>query len=184
MAEDVTTLGKLIGPEKGRDAIHIAVAPVVAIQRMAPGTHIGLVPKSDPQAEYWAAPGAKPLIGIVDPFLPRPVEKGQLFYMLLYPNTIVGLRHVWAHPAFIGGDAYEAAVGEKELAMARMRVIAAAIGLDYEEVMSSIEEREFCFGDSGMPEDAREYAEEMTRLYAVIRGKVVDPDHITFRCTC
>jgi hypothetical protein len=38
---DVTKVGELIAPGSQRDAIHIAVAPVVAMERLEPGQTIG-----------------------------------------------------------------------------------------------------------------------------------------------
>ena len=94
---DSPQLGRLIEDEdRRRDAIHIAVAPVTASVRLSPGMHIGLV--SDDNTEL-VGPTENP-IGIVDPFLETDVELGQRFWLFLYPNSVTGMRHVWAHPAF------------------------------------------------------------------------------------
>lgn len=90
---DNPKLGRIIEGTANRDAIHMAIAPVVASERLAPGQHIGLV-------EDAATGAAKELLGIVDPFLAGPVFKGERFFMFLYPNTITSLRHEWEHPAF------------------------------------------------------------------------------------
>lgn len=102
-------LGRLIDDgDRRRDAIHIAVAPVTAAQRLAPGRHVGLVRADDLEL---VGPCDNP-IGIVDPFLAADVEPGQRFWLFLYPGTITALRHVWTHPAF---TAAAAAVREKKL---------------------------------------------------------------------
>lgn len=93
MREEVR-LGSLVVGNAARDAIHIAVAPVVAWENLKPGQHVGL------NAEKEAA-SDKPHIGIVDPFLIQWPVKGQRFYLCLYPHTVVGLRHDWNHPAFV-----------------------------------------------------------------------------------
>lgn len=93
LATAVETLGTIIPEGSGRDAIHVAVEPMVAMEKMFPGQHIGLVTGG-------ASSKAEDHIGIVDPFLTAPVFEGQRFWMLLYPRTITGLRHVWTHPAF------------------------------------------------------------------------------------
>jgi hypothetical protein len=100
-------LGKLIvDGDRRRDAIHIAVAPVTAAVRLAPGQHVGLVQKGNLDL---VGP-CDDNIGVVDPFLVEDIEPGQRFWLFLYPGTITGLRHVWTHPAY---TAVAAAVREK-----------------------------------------------------------------------
>ena len=95
-------LGHLIEDgDRRRDAIHIAVAPATAAERLAPGQHVGLVRAGDVER---VGPCDRP-IGVVDPFLTAAVEPGQRFWLLLYPGTITGLRHIWAHPAFTAAAA-------------------------------------------------------------------------------
>lgn len=87
-------LGQLITEEAGRDAVHVAVAPVIANERLQPGQDIGLV-----EGQEVVGVVDDP-IGIVDPFLKNPVVKGQRFWLFLYPNTITSLRHEWTHQSF------------------------------------------------------------------------------------
>ena len=87
-------LGEIIQEDRHRDAIHVAIAPVIAAARLSPGQHIGIV-------DGGVGPTDKN-IGIVDPFLRQQVSRGQRFWMFLYPNTITSLRHEWTHPAFYG----------------------------------------------------------------------------------
>jgi len=90
-------LGQLIEDgDRRRDAIHIAVAPVTAVERLSPGQHVGLVREDDPEL---VGPCDR-TIGVVDPFLTAEVEPGRRFWLFLFPGTITGLRHVWTHPAF------------------------------------------------------------------------------------
>lgn len=88
-------VGKLIEGPAFRDAIHVAIAPVVAAHGVCPGDPVGLVPGSSD-----TVCSAEPSVGIVDPFLEEPVEAGKRFYLFLYPNTVTSLRHSWTHPAF------------------------------------------------------------------------------------
>ena len=102
-------LGQLIEDgDRRRDAIHIAVAPVTAADRLTPGQHVGLVEEGNLEL---VGPCDRP-IGAVDPFLAAEVEPGQRFWLFLYPGTITSLRHVWTHPVF---TAAAAAVKEKLL---------------------------------------------------------------------
>jgi hypothetical protein len=90
-------LGQLIEDgDRRRDAIHIAVAPVTAAERLSPGQHVGLIQEGN--LELVGPCDCN--IGIVDPFLAKEVEPGQRFWLLLYPGTVTGLRHIWTHPVF------------------------------------------------------------------------------------
>lgn len=90
-------LGQLIDDgDRRRDAIHIAVAPVTAADRLVPGQHVGLIEEGNLEL---VGP-CDQNIGVVDPYLVRTVEPGQRFWLFLYPGTVTGLRHIWTHPAF------------------------------------------------------------------------------------
>lgn len=85
------SLGTTNIPETaGRDAIHIAVIRCVATTRLFPGQHVDIN----------GYPTTGKTVGIVDPYLAAPVYPDSPFWLLLYPRTITGLRHVWSHPDF------------------------------------------------------------------------------------
>lgn len=91
----LATLGTIIGPNEKRDAIHLAVEPVIAAETLRPGQHITIV-----DGRAYGAIRARAL-GIVDPFLEAyNVEIGQRFWFIMYPRQVRSLRHVWSHPAF------------------------------------------------------------------------------------
>lgn len=89
------TLGTIIGDGEARDAIHLAVEPVVAGQRLLPGQDIGLI-----DGTAFAAKNCPKALGIVDPFIVGHVEEGERFWLVVYPRQIKSLRHVWEHPDF------------------------------------------------------------------------------------
>lgn len=91
----VPNLGEEPAGDARRDAVHIAVAPVIAGYRLSPGECVG------PVYDGTQFGTCKKPIGIVDPFLTADVLPGQRFWLFLYPGTITGLRHVWSHPAFV-----------------------------------------------------------------------------------
>lgn len=95
------TLGTIIDDTQKRDAIHLAVEPVVAKNYLRPGEHV----TADGIPSY---PYSKDAVGIVDPFVigrvgelgVNMISPGERFWLVLYPRTIKSLRHVWEHPAF------------------------------------------------------------------------------------
>ena len=122
------TIGKLHQESYERDAIHVAVIPVMASEPLKPGQHIGF---TEGGYRVTATPSEPyKLIGIVDPFLPQDVEKGQRFWMVLYPNTITGLKHVWSHPSIAQDGRGVASQSEKWL-----RDFANEVDADYDEMM-------------------------------------------------
>jgi hypothetical protein len=91
------TLGTVIDEKQKRDAIHLAVEPVVAGERVWPGQDVGLL---NGKAYRSANSYNVTALGIVDPFLKEAVHPGQMFWLVVYPRQIHSLRHVWTHPAF------------------------------------------------------------------------------------
>lgn len=79
-----------------RDAVHVAVIPAVAGERLDPGMRVGL----DRNGAYIECVNGVDLVGLVDPFLPNAVKRGERFWLFLLPGTVTSLRHHWQHPAF------------------------------------------------------------------------------------
>jgi len=151
----ILMLGKLIeDPNYGRDAIHIAVAPVVAAERLSPGQHIGLIGTDH------AGRTDNP-VGIVDPYLPAAVMKGDRFFLFLYPATITSLRHEWTHPAFVA-QAANAFNGGGEYAPLYSRE-------DSEKWMRDFVERNDCGSYEAVVDAVRRFADG-TDSYVIVRG--------------
>lgn len=90
----LATLGTIISDKEKRDAIHLAVEPVIAGERLNPGEDVFL---SDGHA---FSLGEGNFVGIVDPFLTHPVQPGERFWLVVYPRKISSLRHVWECDGF------------------------------------------------------------------------------------
>jgi hypothetical protein len=90
------TLGTCPIPENsGRDAIHLAVEPVICgPDWLEPGQHVAIANGVALAADRYMA------TGIVDPFVNRTIRPGEKFWFVVLPRTITSLRHVWSHPAF------------------------------------------------------------------------------------
>ena len=118
-----------------RDAIHIATAAVFALEDLNPGDHVGFTTKdNDKMGRSEIAP-----LGIVDPFLPKPVKKGERFWVFLYPGTIQSLRHNWTHPSFDVRQQLIRAI-EETPAKKRMKAFAASLP-EYAYIYDSEDER-------------------------------------------
>jgi hypothetical protein len=182
MADTVAKLGKLIEHNEQRDAIHIAVAPVRAGERLSPGQHIGLTDAVTATAGAVRAP-----IGIVDPFLTGPVYAGDRFWMFLYPGSITSLLHHWEHPAF-----EVPASGSEKWIRDFVERVNRKMGEDYhtyEEYMTEADkiaaggDGSICFGHDL---DYDEFEHEFWTHYEIVRGVKVEEDRKEpfFRCSC
>lgn len=125
--EPIQTLGTKLKGNEQRDAIHIAILPVIAeADFLSAGEQIGFVygttnmVKADPNG-----------IGVVDPFLHDMIRKGDRFWMFLMPNTITGLRHEWTHP---GVDNQPVSKSESEK---WLRVFASQWNFNYNEMIEN-----------------------------------------------
>lgn len=125
------TLGQIHTRQEHRDAIHLAVEPVEAGEDLLPGVHITV---QGGIARRVAA--GEDGLGIVDPFLSRPVKKGERFWFVMYPRMVRSLRHVWTHPAFPDSEAAQPPVqNERAEAEAWLRRKADAFGLSYQRLL-------------------------------------------------
>jgi hypothetical protein len=122
------TLGTIISDDEKRDAIHLAVEPVVAGESLRAGDHIALRGGVAIRAarDYG--------LGIVDPFLSVDVKAGERFWLVVYPRQITSLRHVWEHPAFPASPDVTLAPRYSESEQ-WIRDFAARIPLDYGVLM-------------------------------------------------
>jgi len=144
------TLGTIIDERAARDAIHLAVEPSKAGERLRPGQEVGIS-----SGLAYATLRCKKL-GIVDPFLKSPVEAGQKFWLVVFPRQISSLRHVWTHPDFpqeLSGPLVPSADDEEIL-----REGAGAINVEFHTFMAAIgqyltdrergsDEKSISFGD-------------------------------------
>lgn len=174
------TLGTIIGDGAGRDAIHLAVEPVVAATSLFAGEHVGFVSKGK-VARY-----ADKLLGIVDPFLKNEVSAGEKFWLVLYPRQITSLRHVWSHPDFPEehpkkeSDYSEATINESK---AWIDVYANSLGFTYREMIEGAAEKYLCGGESLEGESVHD---AFWDHYEIATGSVIPEDDRTnfFRCAC
>lgn len=174
------TLGTIINETEKRDAIHLAVEPVIATQKLFPGQDVGLV-------EGGAGVCDKPL-GIVDPFLKSPVQPGQHFWLVVYPRKINSLRHVWEHPDFPeeGGNAESKSdlIESEEW----LHALASEFCMTYEDLMNGAEEfirsdgTEYLVGESEM--EGAITPPEFWVHYEIVTGKKVGNPGNFFSCSC
>lgn len=180
------TLGNVIDNTQYRDAIHLAVEPIEAGEPLSPGDNIGIIKGK--------AMRGKNTLGIVDPFLENPLQKGEWFWMVLYPRTIKSLRHVWTHPAF-DNAAIENLHELKALSKRWISAYAKEIGIDFESLMEGTRrwiknKVHYCAYNSStewydLLED-KTISEEFWEHYENYTGETLSADVKTdfFSCTC
>lgn len=199
MTQESLGLGRIIpeGASVERDAIHIAVVPVKAGAKLAPGTKVKLQNTVDPIVV--AAGKRHPSVGVIDPYLDAPVQAGQQCWLYLNPGSITSLRHAWSHPAFpmamVLTDAERAKseqvtnmlLGDRQKSIDFMTELASDLGMSFEAFMSQLEE---CLesGDSFSTGDNQvDVPDDMWKHYEVITGKQLEEkvrENFWFSCAC
>jgi hypothetical protein len=165
-----TKLGTTPAEGAQRDAIHVAIAPVVAGMELPPGAHVSMQ-----AGEAFAVTAPNKSIGIVDPFRAKAVQKGERFWLVLYQNTIVGMRHHWLHPDFVDdGDA-------KKVAEAWLQRAAFEAGVDFAEMMSYVGSDDYIHMGQNESYKSIDY-EAFARHVETLTGKV--GAYPPFSCSC
>lgn len=181
-------IGQLLIEDRPRDAVHIAVIPVVAAAvELAPGAPVVLT--TDGQAT--SGPMEK-AVGVVDPFLHRNVKRDERFWLFLKPGTIIGLRHHWWHPAF--PDAASSSPEDvKATSAAWIEAFALReLGIDYGRLMDAADQHVYSDGDEYTMDNTERYKnvaeatwDEFWRHYTVVTGRT--PPKVAwapFTCSC
>lgn len=186
------TLGNLIGPNEKRDAIHLAVIPVMAAQNLHAGDDICVT--SDGKASHGPNP-----VGIVDPFLKETVvKKGQHFWLIIYPRKITSLRHVWSHPSFPeepvqSGISNEEKFQEVEDALDGrlsgkkwLANYASSLGVSYTDLLNraSAYQEHGAYWSEGSRFEGESVPPEFWDHYEKVTGEVVNDPGNFFSCSC
>lgn len=171
-------LGTIPEDTAQRDAIHIAVAPVVAGEKLLPGQHVGQV--ADGKFGVCENP-----IGIVDPFLMSPVEAGKRFYLCLYQNTVTGMRHHWSHPSFGAYDPMEESRRWLEAYAAKLKPYDVENGNAFDLLIRELKSGEL-FGHGSDLHGLYELddAEELRFHASRYLGIPIEWGKFTFSCSC
>jgi hypothetical protein len=175
-------LGVLPGAEVGRDAVHVAIIPLMSDDFLSPGDHVGWTD------DYWAdqtEPAAQRItkyarekFGIVDPFFMGKVEPGTRVWVCLYPTSITSLRHVWSHPMVPDEPMTLTPKMEAEM---RLKELASSVRVDYEEFLEGLPTSDMYFGEECY--HLYEHADQIKADYYTVTGRVLD-ELPQFRCSC
>src|SRR6267142_1118998 len=126
-------MGKLVEhKEMIMDAVHVAVITMTACGKLHPGEDVGFDDTGD---RTYVTRNTRKVIGIVDPFLAKPVQDGQRFWLFLNPNSTTPMRHSWKHPDFEVATAPQ--VPNKAAAEKWLRGFAEEICLPYGDVIKA-----------------------------------------------
>lgn len=176
-------LGQFPNPYAQRDAVHVAIIPVVASSNLSPGERIGV---TEADGVFYSDSDADEPIGIVDPFLTRNVKPGERFYLCLFPGSVYGMRHHWLHPQF--QSKAEPNDDKKEMARLVIKKCADEAGLDFDEIIRAAND----YLDNGeyLVEGSRWYRHHLDEsfwgAFEVWTGRNVPSDDrgSFFSCSC
>lgn len=140
--DPIKTIGRKLTGAEQRDAIHIAIMPVVCGEDyMRAGEEVGLVYGTTNTVKHKESIYGIETIGVIDPFLRGDMDslmlkKGDVVWCFLKPGTITGLRHEWTHP---GIDNQRPPKNESEK---WLRAFSDKWNFNYDEMISGAQEDE------------------------------------------
>lgn len=178
-------LGRAPKADEQRDAVHMAIIPVVAAGPLRVGGKVVVRQGvAYPAENDWEA------IGVVDPFLPAPLGPGDRFWLVMRPCTVTSLRHEWTHAHFpLEGKA----PSQQDIDRSKLWILnfASSYGVSYEELVEGALSGAGCVfrgSDHHGPLGSQqaEDREFWSHLQAVT-GRLLSEEHrenTYFGCTC
>lgn len=128
-------LGKKPDENAQRDAVHIAIIPVMAGEPLTRGRCVDLRFDGGGKLAAFGPNGERPAVGIVDPFYMQLIQPGERFWLLMFPDTVTNLRHDWTHPVFEKAQRSELTHATIEDAQKYLRFVAEEAGLSYNALL-------------------------------------------------
>lgn len=177
-------IGEILEDNQNRDAIHIAIAPIQAAERLRPGQRVGI-------DDGKASPNADLVVGIIDPFLTTPVNPGQWCYLFLFPGTITNMWHEWEHPELPAATP-RVVPGDRAASEAWLRAYVERTCPYYENsataldlFIDNVEDSNIHYSGCGLHgRDECEDLDDLFRHLSVYLGRTVVPDGFSFTCSC
>ncbi len=174
-------------PQTGlRDAIHVAVVSVTAGGLLCRGDRVKWYRKG---MSVVACSHSEEAVGIVNPFMDNHYNPGKTVWIMLYPNTVTGMKHHWSHPDF---DQTEDSL---ELAYATIDRMAETLGMSsYDDCSARDRLIEYaneycrhqsgCWGSDYYQADPQDW-ENFWKAYSVVTGNPRPTENrVPFRCAC
>ena len=101
--DPIKSIGQYLHGGEQRDAIHIAIMPVILAEELRAGDSVAFVYGTTDLVKRCEPCYDIPPVGVIDPFLRGEhgigyAKKGSRVWLFLKPGTITGLRHEWTHP--------------------------------------------------------------------------------------
>lgn len=137
--DPIQSIGKKLRGDELRDAIHIAIMPVVCGEDyLSAGDEVGLVYGTKNVVKRKNSIYGHQVLGVIDPFLVDDImtKKGDVVWCFLKPGTITGLRHEWTRPDV---DEQQPPKNDSEK---WLREFADKWNFDYDEMISGAQEKE------------------------------------------
>ena len=185
------SIGKKLKGGEGRDAVHFAVAPVIAKGFLRAAERVKLVPGTTDTVMAWNYDDEPP-VGIIDPFLDcHYVTDGDRCWLFLFPSTITGLRHEWTHPAFPAAQ-QPLAVAQQDVSSVLyserwLRGFAEKYQGDYAKMIAGVVAGKGAFFGDDLEYSDFQPGSEFWKHVSIVSGKTFTDEHMentSFRCAC